>query len=216
MTKQPRRIAILGAGKLGVTLAQLAIKAGYEVTIAGSGSRKKIALTVEVLAPGAIAASTKDAIRDADIVILALPLGKFRNLPQSALADKLVIDAMNYWWEVDGDRANIVSDDTSSSDAVQEYLSSSRVVKALNHMGYHDLHDENRPRGEAGRKAIAIAGDNSVDVAIVEELIDTLGFDPLHIGKLSEGIRLEPGTNVFGANVSLTELKRLLDQQTRK
>ena len=31
-------------------------------------------------------------------------------------------------------------------------------------MGYHDLHDETRPAGEPGRKAIAVAGDNEQDV----------------------------------------------------
>lgn len=201
-----RTVGIIGAGKLGITLAQLATKPGYEVRLAGSGDPNRIALSVDVLAPGAHAVTSVVAA-DADIVILALPLGKFRQLPVAALASKLVIDSTNYWWEVDGPRDSIVPDEQSSSQAIQQFLPHSRVVKALNHMGYHDLHDEAKPRGAAGRKAIAIAGDNTQDVAAVAHFVDTLGFDPLPIGALAAGRALEPGHPAFGANLTLLELR---------
>lgn len=208
MSKPLPTIGILGAGKLGVVLGQLARKAGYAVYIAGSGDPQKIALTVEVLVPGATAATNQEVARHSDIIILALPLGKYRTLPKEALAGKLVIDAMNYWWEVDGPREDFIPPGQSSSQAVQEYLADSRVVKALNHMGYHHLHDETQPPGAPGRKAIAVAGDNTPDVRTVEQFIDNIGFDPLYIGPLAEGRRLEAGTPVFGANLSSSELKK--------
>lgn len=198
-------LGIIGAGKLGMTLAQLARKAGYEVMISGSGNPRKIALSVEVLAPGAQAVTTLEATA-ADIVILALPLSRFRTLPVDALADKLVIDATNYWWEIDGPRSDILPDEQSSSEAIQAFLPHARVVKALNHMGYHDLHDEAKPPRTDGRKAIAIAGDDEQDIAIVAKLINTLGFDSLHIGDLAAGRVLEPGHPAFGANLTHTQL----------
>lgn len=207
-------IGILGAGKVGVVLAQLALKAGYSVYIAGSGSPEKIKLSIDVLAPGAIAATSAEAAERADVVILALPLGKYKSIPVEQLSGKLVIDAMNYWWEVDGRQSDVADPNLSSSELVQSFLPLSRVTKAFNHMGYHHLFDGAKPVDAAERKAIAIAGNNSHDLETVAEVITKFGFEPIAIGSLSEGIRLQPGTAAFGANVTAPILKKLVREDT--
>lgn len=207
-----KTVSILGAGKVGIVLAQLALKAGYEVLIAGSGSVEKIALTVEVLAPGAKAVTAAEAEAKADLVILALPLSKYETIDRSGLDGKLVLDAMNYWWEVDGIRTDLTNPLQSSSELVQRFLSNSQVIKAFNHMGYHDLFDESAPVGTPKRKALALAGDDDAAVATVRGFIDDLGFDSLYVGPLANGIMLEPGSEVFGANVTLPELQAMIDR----
>jgi predicted dinucleotide-binding enzyme len=210
MTARRPVIGIIGAGRLGGALGRLAARAGYEVHIAASTDPKRIPLAVSSPAPQPTMTSVRDAAARADVVILALPLARFRAIPAEALAGKLVIDAMNYWWEADGLLSEFTDPLGSSSEVVQRHLAESRVVKAFNHMGYRDLEDEARPAGETGRKAIGIAGDRDDDLANVSRIVDEVGFDPVVVGTLADGVTLEPGTEPFGADVDADELREMI------
>ncbi len=143
------RLAVLGAGHVGPVIARLAIKAGYPVAIATSGDPADIALIAELLIPGAQPRWASDAVADAGIVVLAIPLHRFGDLDPGLLAGKVVVDAMNYWPASDG-VLNAFADG-GSSEIVARRLTCSTVVKALNHIGYHDLEDQTRPpRAPAG------------------------------------------------------------------
>lgn len=201
-------VAILGAGKLGTVIARLAVAAGYRVLIAGSGASERIRLVVEVLAPGATAVTADEAARRGELVVLALPLSRLADVPVAALAGRVVVDATNYWWEVDGVRDDLVSTSTQ----VQAFLPGSAVVKAFNHMGYHDLDEGPRPHGAPDRRAIAVAGDDPAALALVSRFVDDLGFDPVPVGTLADGVRLEPHQAAFGANVGAAQLRTLVGQ----
>src|SRR5258706_14229103 len=108
----------------------------------GSGPADDIALTMDVLAPGARAVTTDEVVRHADIIALAVPTHRFRELPSDLFAGKILIDAMNYWEPVDGVDQELAAAAHGTSTVVQEHFASALVVKSLNQLGYHEL-DEN-------------------------------------------------------------------------
>ena len=187
-----QRLGIVGAGKLGMALARAALAAGYEVAIAGSGAAERIELTVDVLAPGAIASTVAEVVESADVIVLAVPTHRFRDLPSDLFDGKIVVDAMNYWPDTDGDDAELASADSGSSAVVQAHFAGARIVKSLNQLGYHELDEYPRDHGAPDRIAIAAAGDDRLAVRTVIRLIDRLGFDPVDGGPLANGKQLEP------------------------
>jgi 8-hydroxy-5-deazaflavin:NADPH oxidoreductase len=204
------RLGIVGAGKLGTTLARAAIAAGYYVAISGSGTADDIALTVDVLAAGARATTTDEVVRHADIIVLAVPTHRFRELPRDLFAGKILIDAMNYWQPTDGDDAELTATPDGTSMIVQERFPSARVVKSLNQLGYHQLEENRRSQGAPDRIAIGTAGDDRLAVRKVMRLLDRLGFDPVDAGPLKNGLALEPDGSPIATTYSADQLSKLI------
>jgi predicted dinucleotide-binding enzyme len=205
-----RRLGIVGAGRVGTTIARAAIAAGYDVAISGSGAADRIALIVEVLAPGARAASTGEVVGHADLIVLAVPMHRFRELPRDLFAGKILIDAMNYWEEIDGVDQELATAPAGTSVVVQGRFPSARVVKSLNHITYYKFDESRRPHGAPGRLAMAAAGDDRAAVTAVMQLVDRLGFDAVDAGPLEAGLALEPNGSVFGVSYSADDLSNLL------
>jgi 8-hydroxy-5-deazaflavin:NADPH oxidoreductase len=204
------RLGIVGAGKAGTTIARAAITAGYDVAMSGSGPAERIAVIVDVLAPGARAVTTDEVVRHADLIVLTVPTHRFRELPRDLFAGKILIDAMNYWEPIDGVDQKLATAPAGTSVVVQERFPSARVVKSLNQVGYHEFEENRRPRGAAGRVAIAAAGNDAAAVIAAIQLIDRLGFDAVDAGPLEAGLALEPDGPAFGVAYTADELSNVL------
>lgn len=209
MTDRPV-IGIIGAGKVGTALARLLVEAGYEVHIAGSPRQTALELLVDVVAPGARVASPETLVEIADLVIVAVPFGKAPTVPWELFGEKIIVDAMNYWPPIDGVIADVEADPRSTSEVNQARNPAMRLVKSLNHLGYHEMEDDSMPAGSPLRRALAVVGDDADARAAVARVIDDLGFDPVDGGALAHGVALEPGHPAFGRELSAAELGVLL------
>jgi 8-hydroxy-5-deazaflavin:NADPH oxidoreductase len=207
---RPPRIAVLGAGHVGPVIARVAIAAGYQVEIAASGNPERIALITQVLVPGAEPRWAPDAVEDSDIVVLAIPIHKFAAFGPGLVADKVVVDAMNYWPPIDGVQEMFEDRRYSSSQIVQHRLVRSTIVKTFNHIGYHELEDERRPAGSLERRALGVASDDPRAADVVAKVIERIGYDTVRLDNLGAGRLLEPGGPVFGESLSQTEFEQAL------
>jgi predicted dinucleotide-binding enzyme len=203
------RLGIIGAGKLGFALARATLAAGYQVWVAGSGATDKIALTTEILAPGATASTVNEVVGFAELIVLAVPAHRFRELPGDLFDGKILIDAMNYWPDTDGEDPELAEADGGSSVVVQAHFPGARVVKSLNQLGYHELDEYPRDPGAPDRIAVAAVGDDRLAVRTVMHVIDRIGFDPIDGGPLTKGELLEPDGSPSAETLSADALAKL-------
>jgi len=203
--EQLPRIAVLGAGRVGSAMARVTVEAGYDVSMAASADPQKIALIAQILTPGAEPRWAADAIERADVVMLAIPLHRFDAFDASSLDGKLVVDLMNYWAPTDGVQQLFENELLSSSEVVQQRLAGSTVVKAFNHIGYHELESERRPVGAADRKALGVASDDAAAADVVARIVERIGYDVVTLDSLAAGRSFEPGGPVFGATLDRAE-----------
>jgi len=207
------RIAVLGAGHVGPVIARVAMAAGYDVSIAASGDPAGIALLAQVLAPGAQPRWATEAVADADLVVLSIPLHRFADFDPAVVAGKVVVDTMNYWPPVDGVQQMFEDDRYGSSEIVARRLARSTVVKSLNHIGYHELEDDRRLYGSPERRALGVAGDDPGAVDVVAEVIERIGYDAVLLDSLSAGRLFAPRGRGFGVPLSRPEFELALSSQ---
>lgn len=207
--RELKTIGILGAGKVGTAVARRGVAAGYDVRIATAKPASELELLVSFVAPGAVAGNAADVIDQSDVVVLALPLSKYRTLDPSLFSGKIVIDAMNYWSQTEGMLLEFEKG-LSSSEVVASHLKDARLVRTFNHMGYHEIDEEARPAGDPERRAMAVAGDDAEARRLVAGFIDHIGFDPVDAGSLAAARSFDIGTPVFGAPLNSNTMRQAL------
>ena len=181
-------IGIIGAGALGSTLARLFANAGHTVAVSNGRGPHLLTHLVASIGLNAKAASPDQAIQFGDVVVIAIPFGKYKSLPARALAGKIVVDAMNFVAARDGNLADAESQEKTSSELLAEYLPESRIVKAFNTLTHQQLgHSASVPLKD--RLAILIASDDVPAKQTVASLITSIGFRAVDLGTLADSAR---------------------------
>ena len=211
-------IGFIGSGNIGSQLARLAVQHGYDVVMSNSRGPETLADLVAELGPHASAGTATDAATRGDIVVVTTPLAAIPTIPVEPLAGKVVIDTNNYYPQRDGNIAELDDETTTVSELLQTHLPSSHVVKAFNHIMAADLTTKGSPSGTVGRRALIVAGDSTEARATVASLIDEFGFEPVDIGVLSEGWRIQRDTpgyvkpyDALGLEQAVADAKRYRD-----
>ncbi|MFF4889406.1 NADPH-dependent F420 reductase [Micromonospora chersina] len=192
------KIGIIGSGHIGGTLTRRLRTLGHDVTVANSRGPQSLSdLAAET---GATAGTLEEAVQDAELVVIAVPVKVVPDLPAALFDGKLVVDADNYYPQRDGDIPELLDRSLSSSRWTADHLKGARVVKVFNNIQAAHLMDAGKPAGTPGRIALPVAGDDAEAKRVVMQLVDDLGFDPVDGGTLDESWRQQPDTPVYGTD----------------
>ena len=177
------KVAIIGAGNVGKALATSITRAGHEVTLSASSPESAEEAAAEVGAQSA--ATNRDAVRDAEVVILAVPfVGAGQEVAteiRGAVDGKTIVDVTN---PLKPDFSGLATD-TSAAQEFQKLLPEASVVKAFNTI--FASNQANPSRDIDG----FVAGDDAKAKQRVISLVESIGFSPVDVGPLSAARHLE-------------------------
>lgn len=205
-------LGLIGAGRIGGTLARLAAQQGYDVVVSNSRGPDTLRDLVAEIGSNARAATVEEAADAGDLVVVSVPLHAYTQVPAKPLEGKIVLDTNNYSPERDGHLDALDRGETTSSGLLAAHLPGAKVVKAFNTIRWDELATDGRPEDDKDRRALPIAADDANAKRAVSALLDALGYDAVDAGPLGEGSRFQPGTPAYGARLDAPALRAALDR----
>ena len=213
------KVGILGAGNMGSAFARRLAAAGHDVVIAS----RDIEDAKEVAA--SVGANVRDVPQQqladrADLVIAATPYQEQANALRASgrFEGKTVVEISN---PVKPDMSGlIVGHTTSAAEEVAKAVPGAKVVKAFNTV-FAQVLAERPASASAAAVQVFYAGDDGEAKDTVRSLIESMGFEPLDAGPLSNARYLEPVgmLNIYlgyvakmGTDIALAVMK--VSQQT--
>jgi 8-hydroxy-5-deazaflavin:NADPH oxidoreductase len=192
-------VGLIGSGRIGSTVARLAIAAGHEAVLSNSRGPQTLLDLVAELGPRSRPATAEEAAAAGDIVLVSIPVRADTQVPAAPLAGKLVMDTGNYYPQRDGQIAELDAGSLFDSQYLQQLLPGAHVVKVFNNIFFRHLLNLARPAGAPDRSYLPIAGDSETARVAVTDFLDSIGYGTVDGGALANGWRQLPGTPVYGA-----------------
>lgn len=178
------KVAIIGAGNVGKALGTSITRAGHDVTISARHPENAESAAREIGATPA--RNNSDAVRDADVVILAIPyVGAGEAVAseiRDAVAGKAVIDVTN---PMKPDYSGPAITDGSAAEELQKLLPEASVVKAFN-----TIFASNQASPTRDIDGYVAADDEKAKRTVIS-LVESIGFTALDVGPLSSARFLE-------------------------
>jgi predicted dinucleotide-binding enzyme len=178
------KIAVIGAGNVGSTLANSWVKAAHQVVFGLRDPAKPISRS-----SGIPSKTVKDAIASADTILLAVPFSAVEAIVIGSgnLAGKILLDATN---PLSADLSGLtIGHDTSAGEQIAAWAPAARVVKVFDTTGANNMA---APSYHGHALTMLYAGDDAAAKETTATLIRDAGMDPVDAGPLRNARLLEP------------------------
>lgn len=203
------KIGIIGAGKIGGTLAELWAAAGHELVIS-SRHPEQLRPLANRLGPQVRAGTPGEAAAFGEVILISVPYGA---LPQvgrdyaAQLQGKVVLETGNPFPERDGEMA-MAARAKGTGVASAEHLPGVRLVRAFTSIPHLALRDAAHRAG--AKIGVPLAADDRQALAIAERLVRDAGFEPVVVGPLARAKDFDVGSKVFGRGLTAREVRETL------
>lgn len=173
-------IAIIGTGSVASALGPEFAAQGHTIVYGSrSPDRDEVLELVANTGDGASATTPGDAVKDADIVVLAVPgmMVEEITLGLGNLAGKIIIDPTNPLLE--GGDGLMHGAKTSNAEIIQAAAPGAFVVKAFNTLSWRTMMN---PESSGGPVSIPLSGNSHDAKAKVAVLVEGMGLESIDVG----------------------------------
>jgi 8-hydroxy-5-deazaflavin:NADPH oxidoreductase len=197
------KIGFIGAGGVAQTISKHVLPFGHTVLLSNSKGPESLAKLVKGLGSGAEAGTPQQAAEQ-DVVVLAVMWPHV----EAALASvpnwkgRVLVDATNRIASMNPFSLGDLSGPTSS-EIVAGHATGAKVVKAFNSVTMAWISDftSSKPR-----TVLFTSGDDAEAKKPIKDLIDQIGFEPVDLGSLATGGRLQQlGGPLAGLRLNFVE-----------
>lgn len=181
-----QKIAIIGTGNVGSTLARGWAAKGHEVKLSARDGNKAKELAKSI---GATAGGIGEVVRAASIVVLAVPYASVPSVLAEAgsLKGKIVVDCTNPF--TPDFMGLTVGYTDSAAENIARLAPGARVVKTLNHAFATTMA---APALSGQAATTFVASDDEEARKVIAGLVEELGFEAVGAGGLANARYLEP------------------------
>jgi len=192
------RVGILGSGLMGGKLGTLFARAGHEVVFSYARSKEKLNRLARDAGGKARAGTPAEATEGADALLLAVHWLRLDDVLKQAgdLSGKVILTCslpMNA-----GNTELVVGRTSSGAEELAKRLPKSRIVSAFNTVPSEVLFGVFEARRKAHKPSLVYCGDHAGSKRTADELIRSVGFDPLDAGPLKIARYTEPFALLMG------------------
>ena len=192
------RIGILGSGLMGGKLGTLFARAGHEVVFSYSRDERKLRKLAREAGGKARAGRPREAVKDADAVLLAVHWLRFDDVLEQAgdLAGKVVITCSIPMNEENTEL--VVGMTSSGAEELAKRLPKARIAAAFNTVPSEVFFPVHEAKRKSARPHVLYYGDDAGAKEVAAQLIKDVGFEPLDAGPLRIARYAEPFALLVG------------------